>query len=81
MAYSRTFGETRLDVIENPACIHLRSKAVYVTGELEPQHLDEIDSHEHNCWCNLNQHVIGPDEAPVLRRSCVPGRQCYVARG
>lgn len=59
-----------------PACIHLRSKAMYVTGELRnPEHPDEVGTS--HCWCNMTQHVIGPDQLMVARHECIPGRDCY----
>ena len=59
-----------------PACIHLRSKAMYVTGDLRnPDHPDEAGSQY--CWCNISQHMIGPDQLTVSRYECVPGRTCY----
>ena len=73
MSYQRTFDQP--DATTQPGCIHLRSKAMYVTGDFDPTHLDEDGSHY--CWCNLTQHVIGPDEAAVGRARCVPGRDCY----
>ena len=61
--------------VEHEPCVHLRSKAIYVTGELTPNHTDEDGSHY--CWCNLTQHVIGPDQSDVDHRSCSPDRDCY----
>lgn len=78
MAYERSFDP--LDVVNQPACVYLRSKGMYVTGQLEPKHVDEILSHDENCWCNLTQHVVGPDESAVDPRRCVAGRECYRAR-
>jgi hypothetical protein len=79
MAHQRNLGE--LPVMHNqPACIHLRSKAMYVTGELETSHVDEVDSHNQNCWCNKTQHTTGPNNELVSRILCVEGRECYVAR-
>lgn len=62
--------------VTEPACIHLRSKAMYVTGDLKnPDHPDEAGAHY--CWCNRTQHVLGPDQAYVNRRACTPGRPCF----
>jgi len=59
-----------------PACIFLRSKAMYVTGDLKnPEHPDEAGGQY--CWCNLTQRVMGPDQVEVTRNACVPGRDCY----
>ena len=77
MPYKQSFDE--LNVTDRPACVYLRSKAMYVSGQIDPTHADEIDSHTH-CWCNRTQHVIGPDEESVERGACVAGRKCYKAR-
>jgi len=63
--------------VTEPPCIHLRSKAMYVTGNPDPDHPDEAGSKY--CWCNLTQHVIGPDNGDVDRPKCIPGRDCYRA--
>lgn len=71
------YYDAHLPVTE-PACIHLRTKAMYVTGELRnPDHPDEAGSQY--CWCNVSQHVLGPDQVAVNRPSCIPGRGCYQA--
>lgn len=67
------------DPVEHAPCQHIRSKAIYVTGRLHPDHTDEDGSHY--CWCNLTQHVIGPDQSSVAPRECGPGRGCYKAGG
>jgi len=61
--------------VTHPPCVHLRSKEMYVTGQIDPDHPDEAK--EHYCWCNLTQHVLGPDDAGVDRHTCAPGRGCY----
>jgi hypothetical protein len=62
--------------INTPPCIHLRSKSVYVTGQLrDPNHPDEAGSQY--CWCNVTQHILGPDEKSVDRRECTPERPCF----
>lgn len=59
-----------------PACVHLRSKAMYVTGSLRnPEHPGEAGTP--HCWCNITQHVLGPDRGDVARQRCIPGRDCY----
>ena len=59
-----------------PPCVYLRSKAMYVTGEIKnPEHPDEAGSQ--NCWCNLTQRVMGPDAQPANRLDCVAGRECH----
>jgi len=74
MAFQKYYDELR--PVKEPACIHLRSKAMYTTGDLKnPTHADEAGSQY--CWCNLTQHVRGPDQHHVDRAECTPGRDCY----
>ncbi len=74
MVFQKSYDE--LLPVSEPACIHLRSKAMYVTGSIRnPEHPDEVGSHA--CWCNRTQHVIGPDQQAVNRRECISGRPCY----
>ena len=62
--------------VTHAPCIHLRSKAIYVTGELRnPNHPDEEGSQY--AWCNITQHILGPDQNDVDCRVCRPGRGCY----
>lgn len=78
MGYQRSFDDKSTD--RRPPCIFLRSKAIYVTGNPDPQSSDEEGSTRFNCWCNKTQHVIGPDEELVDRCDCTDGRTCYQAR-
>ncbi len=74
MPFQKSYDESR--PVSEPACIHLRSKAIYTTGEIKnPEHPDEMGSH--HCWCNKTQDVFGPDQADVDRTNCTPGRDCY----
>ncbi len=66
-----------LRVPSAPACRHLRSKGMYVTGKLDPSE-DYSGMSDGNCWCNLTQNVIGPDDGLVDRPECRAGRTCYV---
>ena len=59
--------------------MNLRSKAIYVTGDPDPQSPEE-GSTRFNCWCNKSQHVMGPDQQLVDRDACVEGRACYQSR-
>ncbi len=77
MPYQRSFDEP--SVTDKPACVYLRSKAMYVTGEVDTTNPDEIDSNA-SCWCNLTQHVVGPDDSGVDRLACIDGRKCFKAR-
>ena len=73
MAFEKSFDVP--GVIDSPPCVHLRSKAMCVTGETESVHPDEAGSNY--CWCNLTQHVVGPDQIDVAREQCVAGRECF----
>ena len=73
MAFEKSFDDPV--VLASPACIHLRSKAMCVTGATEMVHPDEAGSNY--CWCNISQHVVGPDQSDVCREQCVSGRECY----
>ena len=73
-----TFQEAldRREMVATSPCIHLRSKMFWVAEQLGGPAWDEEDGFDCN-WCNLTQHVLGPDDADVNRQSCVPGRSCY----
>jgi hypothetical protein len=74
MAFEKIYDESL--PVTAPPCIHLRSKAMYVTGSLHaPDHPDEQGSQ--HCWCNITQHVIGPDHKVVNRPNCIAGRSCF----
>jgi len=72
MAFEKNYEELEL----LPPCIHLRSKAMMVTGSREDKG-SVRDADNENCWCNKTQHIIGPDDEMVERQTCVEGRKCY----
>ncbi len=78
MGYKRSFDHRETE-LPSP-CINLRSKAIYVTGNPDPQTPEEVGSTRFNCWCNKTQHVLGPDQALVDRTACVDGRECFQCR-
>lgn len=59
-----------------PICIHLRSKNICVSGELDQT---VVDGHDGHCWCNLTQQVYGPQRVDVDRVLCNSQRSCYEA--
>ena len=73
MAFEKSFNT--LKPVTAPACIHLRNKAVCLTGD--PRTVDLSGESEGHCWCTLTQHVRGPDQQFVTRSDCVAGRSCY----
>jgi hypothetical protein len=73
MAFKKS--NSGIEPISGPACVHLRNKEMYVDGDR--QSLDKAAEQGAHCWCNLTQHILGPDQADVQRQTCVPGRTCY----
>ena len=74
MPFEHYYDEKR--PVRGLVCIHLRSKSMYVTGEIKnPDHPEEAGAQY--CWCNLTQHVIGPDQQTVDRHACIDGRGCF----
>ena len=69
-------SDNQLPQITGPACIHLRSKSMYVHGTLGQTEANP-ESTAGSCWCNTTQNFMGPDQDYVNRQSCVPGRGCY----
>ena len=66
-----------LPVVTTPPCIHLRNKAMYVRGVVgEAEHFPE-ESGAGQCWCNLTQHCLGPDQTYANRQLCLPTRECF----
>ena len=78
MSYQRSFDDNETEL--RPPCMNLRSKAIYVTGNPDPQTPQEVGSTRFNCWCNKTQHVIGPDQELVDRHACIGGRSCFQSR-
>lgn len=62
---------------ELPACRHLLSKGMFVSGMVDPAEIGMGDGH---CWCNKTQNALGPDDGLVARLKCVLGRRCYEPR-
>jgi hypothetical protein len=60
------------------SCRHLRSKGMFITGCANPA-VEDGQVGDGHCWCNLTQHVLGPDDDFVERRICTSGRACFVA--
>jgi hypothetical protein len=76
MPYSRSFDEPSEPL--PPVCRHLRSKAIYVAGQMQPAaDIEQMGSG--HCWCNHTQHVLGPDSQRADRRECNGNRPCYEA--
>ena len=76
MPYERSFDEATGPL--QGVCRHLRSKAIYVAGQLEPPAEMEQTGSGH-CWCNCTGHILGPDDQTVDRRGCNSNRSCYEA--
>lgn len=59
-------------------CKHLRTKNVYVRATIQEAFAETDAAHAGPChfWCNLTQTTIGPDDRPVQKSQCAPGRAC-----
>ena len=79
MAYEKDYLAED-DLVVLPPCKHLRSKAMYVKGS-QTDTGDPKDGGNQNTWCNLTQHIIGPDNETVDRIHCVEGRKCHECIG
>jgi hypothetical protein len=73
MAFQKEYGDSEPAV--GQVCVYLRSKSMYVSGKVHPT---SEESGQH-CWCNLTQHVRGPDSEMVSRESCTSARDCFRA--
>ena len=69
-------SDNQLPQITGPACIHLRSKSMYVHGTIGQTELT-TESAAGACWCNTTQHYLGPDRDYANRQDCISGRSCY----
>ena len=75
MAFMKTIDA--LPVVQDPPCIHLRNKAMYVRGTVgDAEHFPD-ESGAGYCWCNMTQNVTGPDSQYANRPACISGRDCY----
>ena len=54
---------------DEPVCINLRNKAMFVTGSRNANCPHGGDAAQH-CWCVLTQHTLGPDHSLVGREKC-----------
>lgn len=77
MPYERNLDEEPSEPLQ-AICRHLRSKGMFVAGQVEPPAELEYMGSGH-CWCLKTQHVFGPDDKLVDRRACDNSRECYEA--
>ncbi len=67
-----------LNVLRAPQCVDLRSKGMFVTGQMDPA--DDGDGHSDGyCWCNQTANMYGPDDQFVDRQQCTSSRPRYKA--
>ena len=58
-------------------CMHLRWKQMFYQDPDAPEKEEnETDLDTRQYWCELTQTGRGPDEQPVARKECCPGRAC-----
>lgn len=68
--------EPELKVLDQPACKHLRSKGMYITGLMNPAD-DPYGMGDGHCWCNETAGQLGPDRELADRARCNNLRSCY----
>lgn len=73
MAFEKSYD--LLPQMAGEACIHLRSKSLYVTGSMDHGEGHEVANRHY--WCNQTQHTVGPDAGAVVRGECIDGRTCF----
>ena len=66
MAFEKNYDTP--EVISNPACVHLRNKAMCVTGQMESAVPKDEEGSQY-CWCNITQHILGPDQQHLIHAS------------
>ena len=71
---------SELNVLNQPVCRHFLSKGMFVTGQIDPAQDPVEPTDDGNCWCNLTQGALGPDDGLVEREICVLTRACYDPR-
>jgi len=60
-------------------CRYLRSKEMYTVTQPE-EVLERSESEQSSpChfWCNQTMTAVGPDDQPVHKSACKPGRSCF----
>ena len=71
--------QSAIETPQSPLCRHLRSKRMYVANSFEAEAQedeDKISAYGHY-WCMKTSYEFGPDDEPVARKVCKPGRSCY----
>ena len=59
-----------------PYCAKLRSKKFYfLEGPARTE--DELLDASNDCWCQVTQQRVGPDQEPVDPEACTEGRACF----
>lgn len=76
MPFEKTY-DAEEPKVTTPPCVYLRNKAMYVRGVVGDSENFPEESGAGYCWCNMTQHVLGPDSQHVTRGLCVPERECY----
>jgi hypothetical protein len=60
-------------------CKHLRTKKMFTGATVAEAFAEKLGEHVTPChfWCNRTQTEVGPDDRPVHKNSCTPGRSCF----
>lgn len=65
--------------MNTPVCRHLRTKTLYVPGQMNEAEPDAIEAGSaRHCWCNKTMTPVGLDDQRVNVEACAdPQRPCY----
>lgn len=60
-------------------CIHLRTKKMFTGATPEEALADKHGEEATPChfWCNRTQTVVGVDDRPAHKTTCIQGRSCF----
>ena len=60
-------------------CKHLRTKTMFTGSDVTETFAEKLGEHvtPSHFWCIRTQTVVGVDDQPVRKKTCVPGRSCY----
>jgi hypothetical protein len=60
-------------------CRHLRNKHMFMGMTREEAFADRqgADAIPCHCWCNLTQTVVGADDRPASKQTCISSRRCF----
>ena len=64
-------------ILRGEACVHLRTKGMFVTGYDGPPPEMPFPPDTAVFWCNLSGWAMGPDGLPANPDRCAGARACF----